>query len=44
MIPSPITTTTASYWDPVHYRIPVADRLMTDLAAPATAGDDRQLQ
>ncbi len=44
MIPSPITTNTDSYWDPVHYRIPVADRLMSDLAAPVAAGDDRRLE
>ena len=30
--PSPITQTTASYWDPVHYRLPIADRIMADLA------------
>ena len=50
MIPSPITTTAASYWDPVHYRLAVADRLMTDLAAQAGAqaqgksADDRRLE
>ncbi len=46
LIPSSITNTEASYWDPVHYRIPIADRLMADLAA-ATRGqatpDDRIL-
>jgi hypothetical protein len=31
--PGPITSTRASYWDPVHYRIPIADRIMADLAA-----------
>ena len=36
-IPSPITADTANYWDPVHYRVPVASRIVADLAA-ATAG------
>lgn len=44
MIPSPITTTAASYWDPVHYRVPVADRLMTDLASATAAGDAHRLE
>ena len=35
LIPSPITTNRASYWDPVHYRIPIATRLIQDLAAAA---------
>ena len=46
LIPSPITADQASYWDPVHYRVPIADRIMADLAA-ASAGrstpDDRIL-
>ena len=42
MIPSPITTAMTSYWDPVHYRIPVADRLMADLAAPSGAAGAEQ--
>ena len=46
LIPSPITADQANYWDPVHYREPIADRLMADLAA-ASAGqgtpDDRVL-
>ncbi len=37
LFPSPITTNQANYWDPVHYRLPIADRIMADLAA-ATAG------
>jgi hypothetical protein len=45
-IPSSITTQRSSYWDPVHYRLPIASRLMTDLANAvqgiATA-DDRLL-
>lgn len=32
-LPSPITRDRASYWDPVHYRIPIADRIMADLAS-----------
>ena len=36
LLPSPITTTDrANYWDPVHYRVPIADRIMADLAAAA---------
>ena len=31
--PSPITVETANYWDPVHYRTPIADRIGRDLAA-----------
>ncbi len=31
--PSPITSDIASYWDPVHYRLPIADRIAADLAA-----------
>ncbi len=31
--PSPITTDIANYWDPVHYRLPIADRIAADLAA-----------
>ena len=31
--PSPITADVGSYWDPVHYREPVADRIAADLAA-----------
>ncbi len=46
MIPSPITRDQNNYWDPLHYRIPVADRVMRDLQA-ATQGeataDDRLL-
>ena len=44
MIPSPITTSTASYWDPVHYRIPIADRLMADLALGQSTPDDHRLE
>ena len=44
-MPSPVTSAVASYWDPVHYREPVADRLMLDLAAAAAgrAGEDDRI-
>jgi hypothetical protein len=35
LIPSPITADVSNYWDPVHYRLPIADRIMADLAAAA---------
>jgi hypothetical protein len=34
-IDSPITRSRDNYWDPLHYRITVADRLMQDIAAAA---------
>jgi hypothetical protein len=48
MIPSPITLNDANYWDPKHYRHPIADRLARDLALAAEGiaapeGDDRIL-
>jgi hypothetical protein len=33
MRPSPITDTDTNYWDPLHYRTPIADRLVHDMAA-----------
>jgi hypothetical protein len=33
MLPSPITGSDDNYWDPLHYRVAVADRLARDLAA-----------
>jgi len=33
MIPSDITSHRDNYWDPLHYRLPIAHRLMRDLAA-----------
>jgi len=33
MRPSPITLDTANYWDPHHYRAPIAEQLVRDLAA-----------
>ena len=38
MIPSPITTVDANYWDPLHFRVGIAERLASDLAA-ALRGD-----
>jgi hypothetical protein len=38
MRPSPITETDTNYWDPLHYRITVADKLAHDLA-DAEAGE-----
>ncbi len=35
-IPSPITRNPASFWDPVHYRIGIADQIVQDLATAAT--------
>ena len=34
-VPSPITADVASFWDPVHYRQPIGDRIVADLAAAA---------
>ncbi len=44
--PSPITSDVANYWDPVHYRLPIADRIADDLAAALdgrAAADDAVL-
>ncbi len=48
MIPSPITDNDENYWDALHYRIAIGDRLASDLAAAALrnrspAGDYRLL-
>ena len=46
MLPSPITTTDTNYWDALHYRIGIADRLADDLGKAAlgiASGDDRLL-
>ena len=32
MLPSPITRTDDNYWDALHYRVAIADRLARDLA------------
>jgi hypothetical protein len=40
-IGSPITREDANYWDPLHYRLPVAKRIVEDIAkAVATGRDD----
>ncbi|GJD29862.1 hypothetical protein PMNALOAF_1103 [Methylobacterium adhaesivum] len=40
-IPSPVTTDDTRYWDALHYRLPVAGRIVTSLgAALATGADD----
>lgn len=39
-IASPITTNDDNYWDQMHYRVPIADRIVTDLAAAVTSGSD----
>ena len=46
MLPSPITDNDNNYWDGLHYRMSIADRLANDLAAIAggvTTSDGRQL-
>ncbi len=45
MLPSPITETDDNYWDALHYRVAVADRLARDLAAAdrGDASDDYRL-
>ena len=46
LIPSPITRARDNYWDPLHYRVPIASRIMRDLLAASegeTSEDDRLL-
>ncbi len=48
MIPSPITDNDDNYWDAVHYRVGIADRLVRDIARaasglPSADGDYRLL-
>ncbi len=43
MIPSGITRDRDNYWDPLHYRLPIAKRLMRDLAAGHATPDDAVL-
>jgi hypothetical protein len=45
MLPSPITSVDDHYWDGVHYRIGIADRIAHDLAAASRgeASPDYQL-
>ncbi len=40
MIPSEVTRNRDNYWDPLHYRLPIAHRLMHDLAAGHATPDD----
>ena len=39
-IPSPVTTADANYWDALHYRLPVASRIVAGLKAAAETGAD----
>jgi hypothetical protein len=39
-IPSEITTNDANYWDPLHYRLPIAGRIIDGLKAAADTGRD----
>lgn len=39
-IPSAITRVEANYWDPLHYRLPIAHDLARDLAGPVRSGQD----
>ncbi len=39
-IPSPITTQDTNYWDPLHYRLPVAGRIVAGLKAAEASGQD----
>lgn len=34
--PSPVNTAETNFWDPLHYRLPVAERLMHDLSSIAS--------
>ena len=36
--PSPLTREDSNYWDPLHYRLPVAERLVEDLRQAAAGG------
>jgi hypothetical protein len=38
--PSPITTRDENYWDALHYRVPVAARIVADLKAAVSTGSD----
>ena len=39
-IPSPVTTDDANYWDALHYRLPVAARIVGSLEAAQASGRD----
>jgi hypothetical protein len=38
--PSPVTTEDANYWDPLHYRLGLVERIVAALAAARTTGRD----
>jgi len=39
-LPSPVTTRDTNYWDALHYRLPVADRIVSGLAQARADGRD----
>jgi hypothetical protein len=39
-LPSPITTRDEHYWDPLHYRLPIAQRIVDGIARAAATGRD----
>ncbi|MCJ7787481.1 MAG: hypothetical protein MUP20_02000, partial [Methyloceanibacter sp.] len=39
-IPSEITTNDDNYWDPLHYRLPTAERIVTDIEVAMGTGQD----
>jgi hypothetical protein len=39
-IPSSVTTDDANYWDPLHYRLPIARRIIAGMKAAAETGAD----
>lgn len=39
-IPSSVTTHDTNYWDALHYRVPVADRIVSGLKEAASGADD----
>ncbi|GJD96532.1 hypothetical protein [Methylobacterium iners] len=39
-VPSPVTRDDSNYWDALHYRLPVADRIVAGLAAAKERGAD----
>jgi hypothetical protein len=39
-LPSPVTTEDSNYWDPLHYRVGIADRIVTALAAARSGRED----
>jgi hypothetical protein len=39
-LPSPVTSEDSNYWDPLHYRVGIADRIMTALREARQTGRD----